>query len=155
MSEEGPVDPGESILRRILRNSDSYDPSLPLPVSAFAFRPNQQDTDGISLFRELLSSADRVAASARKPASSYVVARLKAADMFSLGLSLRPTPGDLPGHVVIPEINSGAYQDKTDKTKRRRIVEWNQELAKLASKDIITNFREIDDSGRGIKDQPS
>ena len=61
MSQEGPVDPGESILRRIPRTLDYYDPSLPVPVLAFAFRPNQRDTEGISLYRELFVSPERVA----------------------------------------------------------------------------------------------
>ena len=70
MSQEGPVDPGESILRRIPRTSDYYDRSLPVPVLAFAFRPNQRDTEGISLYRELFVSPQRVASSARNPASA-------------------------------------------------------------------------------------
>ena len=85
MSQDGPVDPSESILRRIpCRTLDSYNPALAIPVTPFAFRPNNQDTNGISLYRERLVSPQRLASTAGMPANFYVVARLKAADVFAL-----------------------------------------------------------------------
>ena len=45
MNPDGPVDPSESILRRIPKNSNSYDPTLPTSIVAFAFRPTDNDID--------------------------------------------------------------------------------------------------------------
>jgi hypothetical protein len=139
MGEEGPVDPSEIILRRIPGSSDYYNPSLADPVLAFAFRPTPQDIDGISLYRELFVSPEQVASKARKPASSYVVARLLASDILALGLTIAPTPGDgsLPGHVSIPEISWPAYNDRS---KKPRLAEMNKRLAILAGKDIVSGF---------------
>jgi hypothetical protein len=140
MSEEGPVDPRESVFRRIPIIPNSYDPSLATPVGALAFRPTDDDVDGISLYRELFVSAQDVARSARKPASFYVVARLNAAEILALDVRLVPTPGNLPGHVSIPEINK---KDYADKAKKLRIVELNRYLAVLASKDIVADFEDV------------
>jgi hypothetical protein len=139
------VDPGESILRRIPRIPDYYNPTLPIPILALAFRPNKQDTEGISFYREFFLSVDRLAGSARKPAEFYIVARLKAADLLALGLSLLPIQeeGDLPGHVVVPELRLAAYQDSS---KREWVKETNQKLAVLAGRDLITEFQQIDRS---------
>ena len=146
MSQSGEVvDPGESIFRRIPKIPDYYDPSLPTPILALAFRPNKQDSDGISFYRELFLTVDRLAGSARKPAEFYIVARFKAADLFALGLSLVPVQeeGDLPGHVVVPELGLAAYQDPS---KRERVKEINQKRAVLAGRDIIAEFQQNDDS---------
>jgi hypothetical protein len=139
MNPESPVDPSEFVLRRIPANSNCYDPSLAVAIVAFAFRPTDEDVDGISLYRELFASAHDVASSGRKPASFYVVARMKAADVLVLGLTLVPTPwiGNVAGHVSIPEINTRDYNDKA---KKPRIAEFNRNLAILASKDVITRF---------------
>jgi hypothetical protein len=76
MSQGGDVvDPGESILRRIPKIPDYYNPALPTPILALAFRPNKQDADGISFYREIFLTADQLAGSARKPANFYVIAR--------------------------------------------------------------------------------
>jgi hypothetical protein len=135
MIQGGAVDPGESILRRIPPNPDHYNPSLDPPISAFSFRPNKNDVDGISLYREHFTSVEALANSGRKP--PYIVARLNASDIFALGLSLDPTPGegDLPGHVVIPELSVSAYQNN-----RPFVREMNLKLAKLASGDVLAHF---------------
>jgi hypothetical protein len=132
MSEEGSVEPGESILRRIPRAVDYYNPSLALPILAVSFRPRDDETDGISFYRERFVSVLTLAASGRKP--PYIIARMMASDIFALGLSLVPTPGDegLPGHVVMPELSVLAKRNN-----KRFVTEKNFQLATLASKDVI------------------
>jgi hypothetical protein len=141
MSQSGEtVDPGESILRRIFRK-EHYDPSLAIPVLAAAFRPRDDDTDGISVYRELLCSVLELLNSARQPPECYVVARFKAADLLALGLSLVPTQTDDGplGHVSIPELRREAYKNKDTKPW---VLETNQKLAVLA-KDIIEGHRDM------------
>jgi hypothetical protein len=51
---------------------------------------------------------------ANRPPSDVVIIRFTAGDIYDLQLTLVPImrEGDLPGHIVIPEINFGDYQDK-------------------------------------------
>jgi len=136
MSEGSPpFDPEERVLRRIFVGAGFYDPEKAPPVEAGAFRPNSHDGDGLSFYLEREVSAERLAGAAGKPADHYVVARLRAGDLYDLGLTLKPTPGtgDLPGHVVVPEINTGAYKDKAQKA---RLSELCLRLAEVASRDI-------------------
>ena len=72
--EETPIDPEEYVLRRI--HKSNYKRLLPIPVATAAFRPNDNDDDGISLYRECMTSPTTLASSARKPASEYVIARI-------------------------------------------------------------------------------
>ena len=136
--EETPIDPQEYILRRIPKSY--YKRSLPTPVATAAFRPNDNDDDGLSFYRECMTSPTTLANSARKPASEYVIARIKVADVLGLGLSLKlsESTGDLPGHVVIPEVNWGGYN--TDAREKEQMKEMGKNLAELASKDVLTDF---------------
>ena len=66
---------------------------------------------GLSFFLEreiVYRSHDRIRARTR-PLAELVVICLHAKDVYALGLTLRRTfdPGDLPGHVIIPEMKSG------------------------------------------------
>ena len=111
--------------------------SRTLPLSAGAFTPNEEDTDGLSLYLEAELSIEELLAASPRPADQYVVVRLKASDIYSLGLTLARTdyPGDLPGHVVIPEINR---QDYEDRQKKPRLKEYGKVLVDLARKHIVT-----------------
>jgi hypothetical protein len=44
-----PVDDSESVYRRVHRNF--YQANLPIPIQPAAFRPNPNDTTGLSVFR--------------------------------------------------------------------------------------------------------
>ncbi len=136
--EETPIDPEEYVLRRI--HKSNYKRLLPIPVATAAFRPNDNDDDGISLYRECMTSPATLASSARKPASEYVIARIKVADVLGLGLSLKLSEsiGDLPGHVVIPEVNWGGYNSNA--REKEKMKEIGKNLAELASKDVLTDF---------------
>ncbi len=63
MSEEGPVGAEEHVLRRIHRND--IDAALPVPIRRWAFQPREDDTDGLSVYRERIISAAEVAAGGR------------------------------------------------------------------------------------------
>jgi hypothetical protein len=134
------VDPGEYVLRRVSKDPQRYDPSLPLPVSPFEFRPHKdRDTDGLSFYRESELSASKLASLANKPADNYVVVKLKVADLLALGLSVQPLQeeGDHPGHVVIPELTAAVSKDPS---KRVWMTEINHKLAELASINVVTEF---------------
>jgi hypothetical protein len=137
MSEgASPIGPNERVLRRIFVGQGCFEKDKAPPVQRGAFIPSPRDVDGLSFYLESIISAPEVAAAAEKPAACYVVASLKAGDLYALGLTLVPTqdPHDLPGHIISPEINSTTYNDSTQKPK---IKEISKKLAEIASHNIV------------------
>jgi hypothetical protein len=129
MIGEDPVAPDESVLRRIHKNNTRFG-GAELIVLRPAFAPNDEDTDGISLYRERYTSIDSLVAAARSPGAVYV-ARLTVAEVRELGLSLDITKGDLPGHVSIPELSfKKCNLDRTTK-------DLQKQLADLATQRIV------------------
>lgn len=115
LRENDPVDKNEWLLRRV---PNSYiDNNLSPPFTRVTFRPSNYDVDGISLFREMFISS-RVLSSTGKSAP-YVVARVRASDIFDMNLSIVPSPdmAQPPGHVSVPEISIGEM--KRDKAKSK------------------------------------
>ena len=129
-----PIDPDEPILRRIPVKQGYYDPRKVPPVEAGSFRPNSNDTDGLSFYLEREISAQDLAASGN-PDTQYVVARLLARDLCAQGLTLvaDQQPGDLPGHLITPEINIHTYSNSHT---RPRIKEVCRALTRIANQNI-------------------
>jgi hypothetical protein len=126
-----PVNPGESILRRVHRQH--FDPLLPLPIHFAAFRPTKDDTAGLAVFRETYLSPAGVAAAGRRPGECAVV-RLAVADLARLGLRVVPDelPKGPPGPALITELNVRDYSQD-----RQRWRDGLLELARLASLAIV------------------
>lgn len=131
--ESDPVSPDEFILRRIPNLPNYINMELPMPVVRGAFGPSSSDIDGLSVYRENFVSAQDVAEDGNNLAGYYVV-RLRAQDIFNLGMDLIPNPinGQLPGHTLIPELSLIAK-----KADRNKYKDLTLELAKLASNDIV------------------
>jgi hypothetical protein len=128
-----PIDPEEFLLRRVHRSFFTPDEPFAL-FTRGAFTPTREDTDGLSLQREQeLAEAGMgpaaMSAAGRKP-GEYFVVRLKAKVYLDLGLRTVPdqSKGDLPGHVVIPELSLDAYNG--NKTAMKDVQE---QLIRLAS----------------------
>src|SRR5690349_16137699 len=133
MDEERlPVADDEFVLRRIHRNY--YQADLPMPVTVAAFRPNENDTTGLSVFRDrCVQPADVLANLDADKKKNYYVARIPVSALRQLGLTILPEPdaNGPAGHAVIPELSHAAYH--ADK-KRSREIQLG--LAKLASQNI-------------------
>jgi hypothetical protein len=130
MSEEQlPVDVTEYVLRRI--HKDNFDATLRIPFRPASFKPTESDQDGLSVYRERFVSPFEVAATGRTPGAYYVV-RLAVQDLQRLNLSVVPTPGPLPGHAVIPELNRGFYEKEKQRSRDLQL-----ELSRLASQAIV------------------
>jgi hypothetical protein len=128
-----PVADDEFVYRRIPQNF--YLPGFRPAVQTFAFRPNQNDTTGLSVFRAgFLRPEDTLANVDPAKRNSYFVARLAVADLRALGLTVvaDPDPNGPAGHAMIPELSWPAYQ--ADKPRCKPIL---FELAKLASAAIV------------------
>jgi hypothetical protein len=133
MDENQPVDASEFVYRRIHRTY--YQAGLPIPIQPAAFRPNPNDTTGLSVFRSaLVQPADTLANIEFGKRNNYYVARLAVEDLHRLGLSVEPEPDpDGPlGHAIIPELSWEAYQ-----SDKQRLKQVQVELAKLASAAIV------------------
>ena len=135
-AEHDSVSQDEKVLRRILKNPEYYKPGLPIPIQYRAFYPTKEDEDGLSLFRELFTTAGDVAKG--KNPKGYAVARLLVAAINELDLTVLPDPQpqpELPGHSLIPELN---YNDKEkNKAAKRKFKDIGFELAKIAGRDMV------------------
>jgi hypothetical protein len=133
MDEHQPIDANEFVYRRIHRAY--YQPGLPLPVQPAAFRPNQQDSTGLSVFRALfVQPQDALATVEAGKRNDYYIARLAVIDLHRLGLTVTPEPDPSRprGHAVIPELSWQAYQ-----ADKHRLKEIQVKLARLAGAAII------------------
>ena len=126
-----PVAADEFVLRRIHKNMVQAGP--PPIVSYLGFRPTPDDTNGLSVYREIHIAALDVAASGRKP-GEYYVARLRIADLAALGLSVvvdEQAHGP-PGHALIPELSFDACQQNQTHCRQIQI-----RLAALACSAVV------------------
>ncbi len=132
------IEPDEAIIRRIRKCPGYYNPLKNPPIERGAFTPNKNDEDGLSFYLERELSVEGLLAASNRPAIDYVIVRLKASDLYELGLSLDRTnnPDDLPGHVVIPEIN---FQDYEDPRQKPRLKELGKALVDLARHNIVAS----------------
>jgi hypothetical protein len=133
MDEHDPVDDGEFVYRRIHRTF--LDSRAQIPIQFPAFRPNHNDTTGISISRaSLIQPLDSLADMDPHKAKHYYVARLAVRDLRQLGLTVapEPVPGGPLGHAVIPELSWQAYQARKQHWKAKLV-----ELVRLASADIV------------------
>lgn len=148
MSDDAPpIDPDEFLLRRIPITGGYFDTKKSPPVQPGAFRPNAGDTDGISFYRERLLSPSELVARSKRPPGTTKVARLLARDLLALGLTLEPKQeeDDLPGHVVIPEVNYLDYNSR-DPTRNERPTALGKSLANLANKPGATILPNTDET---------
>ena len=133
IGENEPISPDEFILRMVWR--DFYRKELACPVLARAFKPREDEIDGISLFREgcLRMPEDALSVFVPEKRSGYAICRLSVAEVTSLGLSVRPaTIIGVAGHVVISELNTASVAEEPRRWRNIQV-----KLADLASKGII------------------
>ena len=126
-------DEGEFVYRRIHRSFVQSE--LPLSIQPAAFRPNENDKTGLSVFRARdVQAADTLETVPIAKRGEYLVARLAVRDLLRLGLTVvdDPDPDGPPGHSVIPELSWNSYQ-----ANKRRLKEVQVELATLASHRIV------------------
>ena len=110
-----PVTPNEILYRRVPPKQVWFDPNEPFPISHYAFCPQKEDLDGISLSRGKYSSAEQAAASGR--GAEYYIAEISADAIFGAGLTVIPDPKpNDPGHCLIRELNRPDY-DSSSKAK--------------------------------------
>lgn len=126
--DEEPISPDEYVLRKFHR---THYRSPPPPINRSGFEPRSDEEDGLSFYRERYTSIETLAQSGRSPGQSYIC-RFRVADLLALGVQLTSTPGDLPGHVVLPELSYPALRGDRD---RGRILQ--AELADLAGLAIV------------------
>jgi hypothetical protein len=102
-----PVADDEVLYRRVPVSMGWYTPQANPPLSPEAFRPRDEDTDGISLYRAKDKTLEEAA---RGPSrKGYHVISLRAGDLRARGIVIRPDmdPAD-PGHVTLPALNTAS-----------------------------------------------
>jgi hypothetical protein len=116
-----PIDDDELLFRRVPVSAGWHHPDQKPVLEPEAFRPNKNDSTGISLFREKYTTIEEAARG--RPGRSYYVAVLRAGDLRASGMDVVPRPLEgSPGHV---EIGNLTYENR----KSRQAVEWRFLLA--------------------------
>jgi len=124
----------EYVFRRVLNRPDIIDLSLREPLQRSAFRPTNDDVYGISVFRELFTSAEELI-SLGNSESGYYVVRLPVQDILNAGLQIIPDPqeGQPLGHALIPSITVQDYKNK----QAKNISRLNQKkLSDIVNKNV-------------------
>jgi hypothetical protein len=135
MSEElEPLGELEFVLRRVHKNH--FDPRLANPIQRVAFRPNEGDDTGLSVYRARFVKAyvDVLLKVKAEKRGHYYICRLQVCDLTKLGLTVVPDPDpeDIPGHCIIPELSWPNYQADHD-----RLADIGDELALLGNQAIV------------------
>lgn len=135
-SETDPITPDEWLIRLVFR--DRFTARTPT-VAASSFEPrvkgHEPDVNGLSLFRKdcLNDPADALEAMPEEKRHLYGIVQVPVAVLTELGLSVTPDRIDeLPGHVVIPELNSADYAAEPSRFKVAK-----SRLAEVASEHIL------------------
>jgi hypothetical protein len=97
-------------------------------VHDFAFQPRKSDDDGLSLYRLDFVTPKYLAQHNQCRAGVYYVF-VRSRDLLDLGLSLKPAPDALPGHVLVPQMDYASYKARKREMKNLQIA-----LAKAANK---------------------
>ena len=139
--EREPVTDDEFVLRRVSVDPNVVNFDLRNPVQRVAFEPHKKrDINGISVFRELFVSPEKLAAAGPSEAGYYIV-RLLVSRITALGLTVVPDPDNapLPGHALVPELDAASMRDVA---RRPTSKEFQLKLANLARPgDILGPFR--------------
>lgn len=93
-------------------------------VSPSAFSPNENDTEGLSVYRASFLTAEQVALTGRS-SQGYYVAALRVGDIRAAGLSVEDDDpaGVDPGHAKIAELNARVRRSES-------VQRWKVHLAK-------------------------
>jgi hypothetical protein len=131
-TETAPVAPDELFVRLVWE--DRVTDRVPI-ISPNAFEPRKDETEDISLFR-LACLADATAALgaiAEEKRDRYALVLVPLSALTEQGLSVRPDPiSEVPGHVVVPELNSTDYR-----ANKARFTPMKLRLAEVASANIV------------------
>lgn len=134
VTESDSIQPDEMLLRRVLNQPNVIDFNLKHPLQRLAFRPTNNDIDGLSLFRKLFTTPEKIAMTGTNP-SGYYIFEIAAQDIFSIGLTIvpDPQPGQPSGHALIPEINS---LSRSDREAERISKKHQQALVDIVNRNI-------------------
>ena len=80
-----------------------------MPISAQAFAPRKDETEGISVFRASCVAAPEavLAVFAESKRSLYALVAISVSDIYAMGLSVEPASiAEVSGHALIPELNA-------------------------------------------------
>lgn len=132
-SEDEPVTEDESVIRLIW--GEFLRPGERAPMLSVSFRPRDDETDGISVYRLacLKDPTEARLAMAPEKRNRYAIAVIPVTELTALGLSVVPSKCEpVPGHSVIPELNIAAV-----KANRRHWKDVELKLVDLAMRNLI------------------
>lgn len=120
-----PVEDEERLYRRVPIHPQYFDHAVDAHPTPFAFRPRQEDSTGLSVYRAKYKSMNEVAANSR--GKRYFIAVMVVGALRARGIEVepRPLPQD-PGHAEIPGL-------RYDNRSTQQAEEWQVALATALS----------------------
>jgi hypothetical protein len=113
-----PIADHEILFRRVSRNSGWYDPQSDRPVAWEAFRPREDDVNGLSVWRAKYRTPEEVAAAGARPRSVYYVLVLRAGTLRGAGVTVVASPEvGAPGHASLTNLSTDYYRGEEDKNR--------------------------------------
>jgi hypothetical protein len=91
------------------------------PLRSEAFKPNKNDVDGLSLFREeCLPGPEFVLQAVREHTRDfYGIWKWPLSDFHKAGLILKPTKAQVPGHVSVTNLTPADWEKDRDSLKAK------------------------------------
>lgn len=126
-----PVADDELVMRRVSTASMWYDPQASPPLNWLAFKPNQNDTNGVSVWRGKYLTPDDVAKMNARPNRRYYVVAIQVAALRGSGIEVIASPQEGgAGHASLANLNSSAYDQDPDLVREMaiRASELNAEI---------------------------
>ena len=132
-----PIAHDEILYRRLPANIDYYDSDSDLPVQWIAFKPNQRDSSGISVWRAKYLTPEDVARMNTRPGKSYYLVAVTAAELRRLGATVVPTPseGDV-GHASVSSLSWERYRGP----QKHEVMELAKRIADDGKYEVIGPF---------------
>lgn len=118
-----PITDDEILYRRIPERPDYFDAENDARASPLAFKPREDDTTGLSVYRAKYGTPEEVARNNR--GKRFYIGFLLASDLRAHGMEIvpKPNPPEQIGHAEIPELTFEGKNTKRGKELQVKLAE--------------------------------
>lgn len=127
--ETSPITDDEFVLRRVSEKSGWYKPESVRPFAWVAFKPNEKDVRGLSVWRETYTTPEQAAGNNARPASRYFLFKLNVGRLREAGVIVEPSTDEGgAGHASLVNLNARRYAEDKNAV---------QELARTIAEELV------------------
>lgn len=129
VGETSPIADDEIVLRRVSETSGYYDPESDRPFAWVAFRPNEKDVRGLSVWRERYKTPEQAAGINARPGRRYFIFKLNVGVLREAGVIVEPSTDEGgAGHASLVNLNPRRYAEDKNAV---------QELARTIAEELV------------------